>query len=70
MVDKQPRKSKRGFASMSREQVQLIATKGGRSVPDEKRAFSRNRELAAVAGRKGGSTKTGLKQENTPEANA
>ncbi|MDE2338546.1 MAG: stress-induced protein, partial [Gammaproteobacteria bacterium] len=28
--------------------------KGGQSVPDEKRSFSQNRQLAAEAGRKGG----------------
>ncbi|SFL17133.1 Stress-induced acidophilic repeat motif-containing protein [Methylobacterium pseudosasicola] len=37
-----------------------IASKGGRSVPAEKRSFSQDRELASSAGRKGGqSTGTG-----------
>lgn len=31
-----------------------IARKGGESVPNEKRSFSRNPQLAAEAGRKGG----------------
>jgi general stress protein YciG len=31
-----------------------IASKGGQSVPNEKRSFSQNRALAAAAGRKGG----------------
>ena len=31
-----------------------IASKGGRSVPAEKRSFSQDRELASEAGRKGG----------------
>jgi hypothetical protein len=31
-----------------------IASKGGQSVPDEKRSFSQNPGLAAAAGRKGG----------------
>jgi len=31
-----------------------IASKGGQSVPSEKRSFSRDPELAAEAGRKGG----------------
>lgn len=44
----------RGFASMDREKQRAIASKGGQSVPDEKRSFSRNRQLAAEAGRKGG----------------
>jgi uncharacterized protein len=47
--------SNRGFASMSREKQREIASKGGRSVPAEKRSFSQNRDLAAEAGRKGGS---------------
>ncbi len=46
--------SKRGFASMSPEQQREIASKGGKSVPSEKRSFSQNRDLASNAGRKGG----------------
>ena len=46
--------SHRGFAAMDQERQREIAREGGRSVPDEKRSFSRNRELAAEAGRKGG----------------
>ena len=48
------RTSRRGFASMDREKQRAIARQGGSSVPNEKRSFSRNRELAARAGRKGG----------------
>jgi uncharacterized protein len=44
----------RGFASMSPERRKEIASKGGLSVPPEKRSFSRNKELASEAGRKGG----------------
>jgi general stress protein YciG len=47
--------SRRGFASMSMEKRREIASKGGKSVPAEKRSFSQNRHLAAEAGRKGGS---------------
>jgi general stress protein YciG len=47
-------KSSRGFASMSPEKQREIASKGGQSVPNEKRSFSRDRGLAAEAGRKGG----------------
>ena len=47
-------KSSRGFASMDRTKQREIARKGGESVPNEKRSFSQNRELAASAGRKGG----------------
>jgi general stress protein YciG len=46
--------SKRGFASMSAEKQREIASKGGKSVPSEKRSFSQNRDLAAQAGRRGG----------------
>ena len=46
--------SKRGFASMSPEKQREIASKGGQSVPAEKRSFSQDRELASEAGRKGG----------------
>jgi general stress protein YciG len=48
------KKSKRGFANMSPEKLREIARIGGRSVPAEKRAFSKDRELAKAAGRAGG----------------
>lgn len=41
---------------MDAEKQREIARKGGRSVPGEKRSFSRNHQLAAEAGRKGGSS--------------
>jgi general stress protein YciG len=47
-------KTHRGFAAMDQSRQREIARKGGESVPDEKRSFSQNRELAAAAGRKGG----------------
>jgi general stress protein YciG len=47
--------SRRGFASLSPEKRREIASMGGKSVPAEKRSFSQNRDLAAEAGRKGGS---------------
>ena len=53
-------KSKRGFASMSPERVREIAAKGGKSVPKEKRSFSRDKELAISSGKKGG-TRRGKK---------
>ena len=43
----------RGFASLSREKLLLVSSKGGKSVPAEKRAFS-HPEVAAKAGRIGG----------------
>jgi general stress protein YciG len=53
MADDRTR-SLRGFAAMDDEKQREIARKGGESVPDEKRSFSRNPNLAAEAGRKGG----------------
>jgi general stress protein YciG len=53
--DEQPKStSNRGFASMDREKQRAIASKGGQSVPAEKRSFSQDPQLAAQAGRKGG----------------
>jgi hypothetical protein len=46
--------AKRGFAAMDQSRQRDIASKGGASVPTEKRSFSRDRELAVRAGRKGG----------------
>ncbi len=46
--------SNRGFASMDEKKQKEIASKGGQSVPAEKRSFSQDRELASQAGRKGG----------------
>jgi general stress protein YciG len=46
--------STRGFASMDLDRQREIASKGGRSVPAEKRSFSQDRGLASEAGRKGG----------------
>ena len=45
---------KRGFASMTPEKRKEIASKGGKSVPADKRAFSVNKDLAKTSGRKGG----------------
>lgn len=39
---------------MNIERQREIASKGGRSVPADKRSFSQDRELASSAGRKGG----------------
>lgn len=51
--------STRGFASMDAEKQREIARKGGRSVPNEKRSFSQNHQLASEAGRKGGHSSHG-----------
>jgi general stress protein YciG len=46
--------SKRGFGSMDPAKQREIARKGGENVPNEKRSFSKNHQLASEAGRKGG----------------
>ena len=51
--------ARRGFAAMDKERQREIARKGGASVPDEKRSFSQDRDLAANAGRKGGEASHG-----------
>jgi uncharacterized protein len=51
--------SNRGFASMDAAKQREIARKGGRSVPNEKRSFSQNHQLASEAGRKGGHSSHG-----------
>lgn len=53
MIENKP-KAKRGFASMTPERLAEVARKGGLAMPSEKRAYSKDRELAANAGRKGG----------------
>lgn len=59
--------STRGFASMDREKQREIARKGGQSVPNDKRSFSQNHQLASDAGRKGGTSSHGRR---TPQASA
>jgi general stress protein YciG len=56
----------RGFAAMDPERRREIARRGGASVPSDKRSFAQNRDLAADAGRKGGSTSRG--GGRTPES--
>lgn len=52
--DAQAAKQRRGFAAMDPDRRREIASKGGRSVKAENRSFSKDRELAATAGKKGG----------------
>jgi general stress protein YciG len=47
-------KGREGFASMAAERRREIASLGGKSIPAAKRSFSRRRDLASEAGRKGG----------------
>ena len=57
--------SRRGFASMDPALQREIASKGGRSVPPEERSFSKDRALAAQAGRKGGEASHGTRRPAT-----
>ena len=54
MTEQIKRASNRGFASMDPAKQRAIASKGGSSVPPEKRPFAQDHRLAAAAGRKGG----------------
>jgi general stress protein YciG len=47
---------------MDAEKQREIARKGGRSVPNEKRSFSQNHQLASEAGRKGGHSSHGARK--------
>ncbi len=49
--------ARRGFAAMSPDQRRVNASKGGRSVPADRRSFSQDRQLAARAGAKGGQSR-------------
>jgi len=60
--------SNRGFASMDPEKQREIARKGGQSVPNEKRSFSQNHQLASEAGRKGGHSSHGRRSLDTSKA--
>ena len=55
--EKEKSEKGRGFASMSEEERREIAKKGGESVPDEKRSFSQDRDIASKAGREGGESR-------------
>ena len=69
MLNEQTKRTpaKRGFAAMDVERRREIARKGGASVPDEKRSFSQDRDLAAAAGRKGGEASHGGGRTRNPE---
>lgn len=57
----------RGFAAMNPERRREIARKGGASVSPEKRSFSKSRDLATSAGRKGGEA-SGVSRKPQPTA--
>ena len=61
--------ARRGFAAMDKDRQREIARKGGASVPDEKRSFSQDRDLAAAAGRKGGEASHGGGRSRSPGDN-
>ena len=54
-----PKKSRRGFAAMLPERRREIARMGGAAVPADKRSFTKDRDLAATAGKAGGSVSRG-----------
>jgi uncharacterized protein len=54
LAEPKQKRGKQGFASMDPERVRQIASRGGNSVPSEKRPFAQDRTLAVEAGRKGG----------------
>ena len=58
-------RKRQGFAGMDPNKHREIASKGGKSNPDEKRTFSRDHSLAATAGRKGGLAKRGFSKKAT-----
>lgn len=58
-IDPRTGKQRKGFACMDKARLRAIASQGGASVPRHKRSFSRSRELAVEAGRKGGSVSRG-----------
>jgi general stress protein YciG len=51
--------SNRGFAAMNEDKQREIASKGGSSVDPKDRSFSKDHQLAAEAGRKGGQASQG-----------
>jgi general stress protein YciG len=57
--------SGRGFAGMDDDKQRDIASKGGQSVPAEKRSFSQDPELASEAGKKGGENSHGNQQHSS-----
>ena len=67
------KKSNRGFAKMKKENPKLlsaIAARGGAAVPDERRSFAQDHDLAVAAGRKGGEASHGggRRRSKTPNS--
>jgi general stress protein YciG len=59
LVNEQPRKERRGFASMSPEKQREIASKGGRAAHAKGTAHEWSSDEAREAGRKGGMASRG-----------
>ena len=59
MTTEQPRKERRGFASMSPEKQREIASKGGRAAHEKGTAHEWTADEARNAGRKGGQVSRG-----------
>lgn len=59
MTTEQPRKERRGFASMSPEKQREIASKGGRAAHEKGTAHEWTADEARSAGRKGGQVSRG-----------
>lgn len=59
-----PTTKPKGFAAMSPERRKEIARLGGSSVAPENRSFSKDRKLAAMAGKKGGEHSGGARGPN------
>lgn len=70
MIRPKRRKAKRGFAAMSLEKRREIASKGGQAVKPENRAFAKDKDLAAEAGRKGGAQSPGKRRRRIPATRA
>lgn len=64
MMTETPKKP-RGFAAMSPERRTELARKGGASVKPQNRTFSKDRALAARAGRTGGERSAKKDPENS-----
>lgn len=58
-TEQQPRKERRGFASMSPEKQREIASKGGRAAHEKGTAHEWTADEARNAGRKGGQVSRG-----------
>jgi general stress protein YciG len=61
-LDPKTGRQRRGFAAMDPVKRKEIAARGGGSVPAEKRSFSKDRALAASAGKAGGEASHGKRK--------